>query len=423
MKTPIYFVILFFSFLLYFFYVSDFFFLKDNLILIRKSICLNRSTISHDFRKLKRKTKAFFIHFIQTDLCYYNHQVFNQHFPTKKEWSQSINYLFVRCFISFNCFIHCEMALFWEHVLFINRSTCQSRFTLHDHSVYCIHFFSYKKYNMVFSFHHQSGALFGHFITDVLPKLVLIPNFYYQNALFLTNKLKNKRVFVDDAYLSFGVPQSNLLQLSDRTIFTEHAIILEIGECIFPNPFILSQFRKMANKFYLLLDLKPPFKNVLYNRNFGHKKLHRRILNFDEIFYFAIKKFIKNEIKFETNNEILHFRIIEQAKIFNEYKLLFAVDGAGLGNTLFMQKYTILIEILHSSLNNYLGFFVMAMSYCRFFIAARDEHILLTQNSPNVISATLFIKLITMALKKLEKKNISQMYFKFNSLLSFKENR
>lgn len=272
---------------------------------------------------------------------------------------------------------------------------------------------------MVFSLHHQSGALFGHFITDVLPKLVLIPNFYYKNALFLTNKLYNKRLFVDDAYFTLGVPQNSLIQLSDHSIYARHAIIIEIGECIFPNPFILNQFRTIV-KFYLLLDQNPPFKNVLYNRYFGHKKLHRRILNFDEIFYFAIKNY--NGIKFETNNELLHLPIIEQAQCFNKYKILFAVDGAGLGNTLFMQKYTILIEIFHSSLTNYLGFFVMAMSYCRFFIAARDEHILLTQNSPNVISATLFIKLITLAFKKSEEKNITHANFKFNSLISFEEN-
>lgn len=425
MSQPVYYISqmkIYFSFffmLAFGFYQYYFFSLKIlySPFIFQKYLCLSRLTIKHNSQFLHRKIVSIFINFNQTDFNYFSPIILDkkQHYPTKFEWEQNLKKLMARCFIIFNCFVHCESAFFWEKVLFINRSTCQSRFTIYDKSQYCINFI-YINLDLVFSLHHQSGACFGHFITDILPKFVLIPNYLYKNAKFLTNKENNKRIFVDDAYCSFGIPQKNLIQLSNKALFSKTAIILEISECIFPNPFILNQFRQMATIVFNL-DRNLPFKYILYNRNFGHWRLHRRIINFNEIFLVAKKKF--PSYNFEKIDCILKVNISNQAIFFNQFKLIFAVDGAGLANTIFMQKNTILIEILHSSMSNYLGFFILSMSFSRLFINERDQNILLSANSPNVFSSSLFIKLISMAFNYLEnKKTFSN--FNFISSISIK---
>ncbi|KAK8837189.1 hypothetical protein M9Y10_036918 [Tritrichomonas musculus] len=311
--------------------------------------------------------------------------------------------------------LHCESVFFWPDLLFVNRSTCQGRFTIYDKSFYCVHLILKEKYNIVLSLHHQSGACYGHFVTDILPKFCLIPNYFYTSFIFLLNKKPNQRRFVNEAYNILGIPDQNLLQLQDHAIYAQKAIFFETGECIFPNPFILNKFRFYVSVFFNL-DHESSSKYIFFNRYLSHTKLHRRILNFDELYLLSEKNF--NNIKFDLINDILNFSILQQAHSFNKYKFLFAVDGAALGNSFFMQKNTLIIEVLHSSIDCYTGFLNVAMSFNRFFIAARDANILYKKNSPNTFSASLFFKLINLGLQKLKHEKAKTNLFIFSSNIS-----
>ena len=216
-----------------------------------------------------------------------------------------------------------------------------------------------------------------------------------------------------------GIPPNRLI-MGKQLVFARKALLIETGECSDPNPFVLNMFRKMCTK-YFSLSTEPPEKYVIYNRNFGPKRLCRRLLNIEDLLMVIHRheRFQKYDFILYDDNRKLSVK--QQAQFYSTIKLLFAVDGAGLGNTLFMQDHTALIQIFVSTNHNYIGFFLVAMSNCRIFIGFRDYHIQLTRNSPNVFSSSKFIQILQLGLEKLEDERFLNSTFEYEtSLLTIK---
>ena len=370
--------------------------------------------IVNDYRDFKKITKVKFTKFIQNNTDYYNPYIFDniQHYPNKTEWKQQIDQYLVRHFIAKDVYIHPEMVLYWDNLIFLNRSSCQANFTLASTKPIVFHL-SPKSYDLVISLHHQSGALFGHFVTDILPKFALLPEKYLKEAYFMVNYDRNKRLFLDQFYDIMRIPPDHLI-MEREIVYAKKAIIIESGECTSPNPFVLNMFRKMCIK-HFSLSTDPPDKYVIYNRNFGRTRLYRRLLNIEDLLMIVHRYKQLSTYHFILYDDSNGLSVLKQAQFYSTIKLLFAVDGAGLGNTLFMQDHTALIEIFISTIKNYIGFFLLSMSNCRVFIGYRDIHIQLIKNSPNVFSASNFIQLLTLAIEKLEDKDLQKTDFVYET--------
>ncbi|OHS98074.1 hypothetical protein TRFO_35566 [Tritrichomonas foetus] len=391
-----FFLIISFNFVLFKFYLYDIKYFQIDINY--QSFCISRVNIIRDidqFPKIKMFIKTIFFH-QNSSFSYLNIKE-----AISSSFLDSLNNLMnkftCRFFCCKNCYLHSEMAFFDRRRVFINRTTCQRRFTIFSDTPICLAISQQFINKNVFSFHHQSGACYGHFLTDVIPKITLLPYFIIKKSYFITNIKFQERRFVEETYEIYGINRDQLIMGPSKLIFAKNAFIIETGECNLPNLFILNIFRKFSIPI-LGLDHFPAFRYILYNRKFL-TKLHRRILNCEELFLLCHKLFPKyNFSLFDDDHTITNRSIKIQAKFFNIIKFLFAVDGAGLSNTLFMQKFTTLIEIFPNKVS-YIGFFFISLSNSRFFVAVRDNKILLSSNSPNSFSPFLFVKIVNQTIR------------------------
>ncbi|EAY08871.1 hypothetical protein TVAG_051060 [Trichomonas vaginalis G3] len=209
---------------------------------------------------------------------------------------------------------------------------------------------------------HEYGWFYAHWLCDFLPRLLLLPSDVLKDAKLIVT---NYASFGYECVKIAGIPKKNLLAPpADTAVFVENLYTITPLYCSHFVPFLFINMRKIiAQK--AELDQTPPTKYIFYNREGSE---FRKIDNYNDVLNYI--KSVVPEVMWENCH--IPNSIIDQAKLFNSFKVFFAMHGAAFANTLFMQPDTCVVEIqVDRWVDNYL--WVTAFAQVHHFITRNSK--------------------------------------------------
>ena len=181
---------------------------------------------------------------------------------------------------------------------------------------------------------HTVGATYGHWLHEVMSRLIVMPRELLKNARVLLPPLPEwamAHVSMLDYADKIDILPVNAFQTPKSVLYFDSLT------CTYSDPYMVQRTREWFIKEFRL-DTKKPFRYVIYQRRVSH----RRISNYDALFEAIQKEF--PDINWEKSNEPKG--VNESAQYWNEIKFILTVHGGQMSNIIFMQPNTTVIEIM-----------------------------------------------------------------------------
>lgn len=223
--------------------------------------------------------------------------------------------------------------------------------------------FSYTAVESAVAVMHEYGWFFAHWMCDFLPRLLVIPDEILQKSKIIVT---NGAGFAYKALSFVNLTSDHLLAPSPGSaVFCQNLYTVDPLYCThFVGYLLINMRNKFKQKAYL--DSNQPTEYIFYNRENAE---FRNIGNYDEI----LKAIKANMPECNWKNVNIPSGLIEQARLFNSFKVFFAMHGAAFSNTLFMQPNTCVVEIqVDRWVDNYLWITAYAKVH---HILTRDKSI------------------------------------------------
>jgi len=228
--------------------------------------------------------------------------------------------------------------------------------------------------------HDRHATNYYHWITDVLPKIMLAKEKNIFNKNFLLLPKFNTNFQMESALLI-----TKKIKIINRNLLVENLkYISDLHTSGFPRIEFLLKFKKK----YLSIIFnkkKNNRKKIFISRKYSSR---RKILNEDNIV-----KILKKKNFHICYPEKLSF--LEQVKLFSNCKTLVSNHGAGLTNLIWMKKPSKIIEIREPK-KNLNAFFVLSnmfkIKYKYYFVNNKSFLNFLSHNNYNVVLNDFFKK-------------------------------
>lgn len=212
------------------------------------------------------------------------------------------------------------------------------------------------EYDKVLLIGHYFTSVYGHFILDLIVPLILLPRTivtrYY--VPFAVN-----RTFYVELLTFAGVDPSRLIFPIDGSktsmYYADKALCLKGPDCRFNSYAFTTLLRNKILNAYNISSINH-YRNVLYNR-----LKSRKISNFGSLVE-AVKTHFPG-IDFQTNYDVSFPSIRELAYYWSSVKILVAIQGSNLQNTMFMSNSCGCVVLNTKSYDKYWIFLAMLTRY------------------------------------------------------------
>jgi len=235
---------------------------------------------------------------------------------------------------------------------------------------------------------HEYGYFFAHFMMDFFPNfLVMPPEILKKSKVLITHNAG----FILDGLRILGFDINNVLYSSNgfayyaKRLYTVLPII-----CTKFNYHLLLNMRHIMTQKYQF-DKTPAVEFIIYNRVGGF----RSIDNFE-----AVSNGIKQKYpQFPWKNIEIPHSLVDQFRMFNTFKVLVAMHGAALANSIFMQPGSGIVEV---QVNRWVTNYLWLSSYAQLHhVVCRNSNVKWRDQSTNVLDVDVMIKTVEVLLKEM----------------------
>jgi hypothetical protein len=248
--------------------------------------------------------------------------------------------------------------------------------------------YEYAMYESAICLGHQHSADFGHWFLEVLPAYCVIPRDVLLKSIVV---LPEFHAHLLDGFSLLGVREEQIVTGLGLSVFARNFYTASFVFCGDLTQFLIVSFRTMLVKRFGLWK-NPPTKFELHNR----WNMSRSCGNFWEIMD-AVKS-TWPQFPWEECPHVLG--IENQAKFFEQVKLLYGIHGSVFANVLFMQDNTALVSV---EMEQWLLSFLWLSAYTgKYHTLGRDPRITWRGLTPNILDVSYVLSLIKRGLETLK---------------------
>jgi hypothetical protein len=249
--------------------------------------------------------------------------------------------------------------------------------------------YEYPMYRSAVCIGHQHSSDFGHWFLEVLPAFAVVPREIIQRSVVV---VPFAHPFVLDGFAVIGIPEKQVVAGDNAPFFAIDFYTMDFKHCSDLNQWLIIRFQDLLVKKFNIWKVLPT-KYVTFNR----PNMSRSIGNYEEV-----RQHLKERFPSISWEDGKHYKTLtENANYFQHFKLLFAVHGSLLGNIIFMQYDTAVIDL---QMEQWLLAFLWLSAYTgKFMILGRDPRITWRGLTPNIISLEYVAELVDRALTEVHR--------------------
>jgi hypothetical protein len=181
--------------------------------------------------------------------------------------------------------------------------------------------------------HTHYGVVYGHWLADILPKL-----------LVLRKELPHYKILLPESYVPFHLTSLAPFGLAKQDVeiikkdssykIKDLTLLSHVGTSCNTKDETLQELRDFYLDFYIGKERKKPTRKLYISRS---KMANRKVSNEDEVEVLLVK----NDFEMIYPEE---YSFEEQVRMFSDCALLVGLTGSGLTNMLFMQNGSAVVE-------------------------------------------------------------------------------